>query len=212
MVHRYPDDIFTEPDFDDDTLANLGPLRGLAGTWEGAAGIDEHPSEDGAEQDAYVERYEAEPIDPQPNGPQVLYGLRYHTRIVKPGEVETFHDQVGYWLYEPATEAITLSIAIPRGQVALATGSASPDATSFRVAAAHGSLVSGIISIPFLEEHFTTTSFSMDVTIHDDSSWSYAQDTVLQISGRHEPFHHTDVHRLARVADPLPNPILRAQG
>jgi hypothetical protein len=44
MVHRYPDDIFTEPDFDDDTLANLGPLRGLAGTWEGAAGIDEHPS------------------------------------------------------------------------------------------------------------------------------------------------------------------------
>ncbi|SRR5258706_12995975 len=29
--------------------------------------------------------------------------MRYHTHIVKPGEVETYHDQVGYWLWEPAT-------------------------------------------------------------------------------------------------------------
>ena len=31
-----PDDIFTEPeDVDTDTLSNLGPLRPLAGIWEG---------------------------------------------------------------------------------------------------------------------------------------------------------------------------------
>jgi hypothetical protein len=49
------------------------------------------------------------------NGPQ-LYGLRYHTRIVKPDDPETFHDQVGYWLWEPATRAILLTLSIPRGQ------------------------------------------------------------------------------------------------
>lgn len=32
----YPADIFAEPkDIDPDTLANLGPLRSLAGIWEG---------------------------------------------------------------------------------------------------------------------------------------------------------------------------------
>jgi hypothetical protein len=31
-----PDDIFTEPeDVDPETLANLGPLSGLAGLWQG---------------------------------------------------------------------------------------------------------------------------------------------------------------------------------
>jgi hypothetical protein len=31
---RFPKDIFTEPDVDPDTLANLGPLAGMAGVWE----------------------------------------------------------------------------------------------------------------------------------------------------------------------------------
>ena len=39
-----PDDIFTEPNnVADDTLANLGPLRRLAGVWEGTMGGDDHP-------------------------------------------------------------------------------------------------------------------------------------------------------------------------
>ena len=46
----YPEDIFTEPDdVADDTLANLGPLRRLAGTWEGARGVDVNPKADGPE-------------------------------------------------------------------------------------------------------------------------------------------------------------------
>jgi hypothetical protein len=36
-VNPFPEDIFTEPeDIDPDTLANLGPLRRLAGVWEAA--------------------------------------------------------------------------------------------------------------------------------------------------------------------------------
>ena len=113
-MEPYGSDIFTEPDPDPDTLANLGPLRPLAGVWESVRGLDDHPIGPGSDTDGtliegglrneYVERYELQPIDPQTNGPQLLYGLRYHVHIVKPGEVETFHDQVGYWLWEAATQ------------------------------------------------------------------------------------------------------------
>src|SRR5580704_9123056 len=91
----FPTDIYTEPEADVDTLKNLGPLTGMAGIWKSAAGEDVHPTAGGPEQQAFLERYELQPIDPQTNGPQLLYGLRYHTHIVKPDSVETFHDQVG---------------------------------------------------------------------------------------------------------------------
>ena len=99
----YGDDIYTEPNGDSDTLANLGPLAPMAGVWQGTGGSDEHPEINGIGRDSFGERFELQPIDRQTNGPQLFYGLRYHTHITKPGEVETFHDQVGYWLWEPAT-------------------------------------------------------------------------------------------------------------
>lgn len=40
------------------------------------------------------------------NGPQPLYGLRYHTHVTKPGQVKTYDDQVGYWLWAPATGTV----------------------------------------------------------------------------------------------------------
>jgi hypothetical protein len=89
-VIDYGTDIYTEPDGSEDTLANLGPLRTMAGVFEGAEGIDEHPAADGVERNTFFEHYELYPIDRQTNGPQLFYGLRYHTHIVKPGEVETF--------------------------------------------------------------------------------------------------------------------------
>ena len=44
-----PEDLFTEPEIDPDTLANLGPLRRLAGVWEGAKGVDLNPKAEGPE-------------------------------------------------------------------------------------------------------------------------------------------------------------------
>src|SRR5208282_2671712 len=94
----FPKDIYTEPaDLDVDTLRNLGPLTGMAGIWEGTRGLDVNPKPEGPKKQAFLERIELQPIDPQANGPQVFYGLRYHTHIVKPRDVETYHDQVGYW-------------------------------------------------------------------------------------------------------------------
>ena len=203
-----PDDIYTEPDADPDTLAHLGPLAPLAGVWEGTGGQDAHPEVYGTGRDAFHERYELQPIDPQTNGPQLFYGLRYHTHIVKPGEVETFHDQVGYWLWEPATGTVTLTLGIPRAQVLLAGGTAAPDATDFEVRAAVGSEVYGILSNPFLDRNFRTLSYRMHVTVHPDGTWSYEEEGVLAIPGRDEPFSHTDVNTLTRVGPPAPNPLV----
>ena len=79
-----PADIFDEPDIDPDTIANLGPLRRLAGIWEGKRGHDINPKGDGPEHREYYERIELQPIDAQPNGPQLFYGLRYHVHITRP--------------------------------------------------------------------------------------------------------------------------------
>jgi hypothetical protein len=205
-----PADIFTEQDdIDVDTLANLGPLAPLAGVWQGTKGLDVNPYIDAPRRQVYVEHIEMQPIDPQSNGPQYFYGLRYHAHIVKPDEVETYHDQIGYWLWDPAARLIVHTLTIPRGQAVLATGSAAPDARQFTVSAVRGSTSNGIVSGPFLEAAFRTDSFTVTVTIGDDGTWSYEEDTVLQVHGRPEPFHHTDRNTLTRIAPPTPNPLAR---
>jgi hypothetical protein len=220
--HDYGSDIYTEPDASHDTLANLGPLRALAGTWTSAAGADAHPVGpgsditgevvDGDEHNVFVERYELQPIDPQTNGPQLFYGLRYHTHIVKPGEVETFHDQVGYWLWEPAARTVVHSLAIPRGQVVLAAGPAEPDATEFEVTASLGSEIYGILSNPFLDRAFHTVSFRVRVNVHEDGTWSYEEHTTLRVPDREDLVDHVDRNTLMRIAEPVPNPLAAANG
>ena len=204
----FPDDIFTEPeDVDPDTLANLGPLRRLAGIWEGRRGVDLAPKEEGPDRREYFERIEMQPIDPQANGPQLLYGLRYHQHVNTVEEDITFHDQVGYWLWEPATGLVMQSLTIPRGQVVLAGGRAAADGTGLTVAAQRGSTEFGIASTAFLEHAFRTEAYRLDVTFNPDGSWSYVSDTTLMVRGRPEPFIHRDRNTLTKVAEPTPNPL-----
>jgi hypothetical protein len=51
-----PADIFTEPeDVSPDGLANLGPLRRLAGVWQADKGIDVNPKAEGPERRVFIE-------------------------------------------------------------------------------------------------------------------------------------------------------------
>ncbi|MDO9370129.1 MAG: heme-binding beta-barrel domain-containing protein [Sphingopyxis sp.] len=204
---QVPDDIFTEPeDVDPETLANLGPLRRLAGIWEGQRGVDINPKADGPETREYYERIELQPIDPQANGPQLFYGLRYHLHVNTREEEISFHDQVGYWLYEAATGLILQTLAIPRGQIAIAAGHAAPDAKKLVLKATRGQTEYGICSTTFLDLAFRTDSYQISVDFHDDGTWSYVSDTTLIVKGREEPFLHRDRNTLTKIAEPDLNP------
>lgn len=204
----FPKDIYTEPqNIDVNTLNNLGPLTPMAGIWQGTRGLDVKPKAEGAKKQAYVERIELQPIDPQTNGPQLLYGLRYHVHVTKPDQVKTYHDQVGYWLWEPATNTIIHTLTIPRGQIAMAVGQATADATEFELVATNTDVSFGIRSAPFLEHAFKTVEFRIKVTINADGTWVYDEDTVMLIPGMDEPFHHTDRNILHKIAEPTPNPL-----
>ena len=205
-----PDDIFTEPeDVDPETLANLGPLARLAGVWEGQRGVDINPKADGPETRQYYERIEMQPIDPQANGPQLFYGLRYHQHVNTREEEITFHDQVGYWLYEAATGLIIQTLAIPRGQIAIASGHAEPGAKRLVVKAERGQTEYGICSTSFLDLAFRTDAYQLTVDFHDDGSWSYVSDTMLMVKGRDALFQHRDRNKLVKIAEPDLNPWAR---
>jgi hypothetical protein len=209
-VAAFPADIFTEPeDVDPDTLANLGPLRRLAGTWESANGQDRSPKADGPEERDYIERMVFEPIDPQANGPQLFYGLRYHVHINTAEEDITFHDQVGHWLWEPATGLVLQTLSIPRGQVAIAAGNAAPDADRLVLAAERGQTEYGICSTAFLEHAFRTDRYQIEVTFNADGTWSYVLETTLTVRGQPGSFTHRDHNIMVKLAEPKPNPWMQ---
>ena len=205
----FPEDIFTEPaEVDPDTLSNLGPLRRLAGTWEGRKGLDSSPKAEGPEERDYIERIVCEPIDPQANGPQLLYGLRYHIHITTEEEDITFHDQTGYWLWEPATGLVLQTVAIPRGQVALAKGQVEPGAETLVLVAERGQMENGIASSAFLEHAFRTDRYQIELTFDGDQRVNYVIETTLAVRGQ-PSFVHRDVNSLIKVAEPAPNPLMQ---
>lgn len=137
-------------------------------------------------------------------------GCDTHTHIAKPGEVETYHDQVGYWLWEPATGNLIQTLAIPRGQIVMAFGRAMKDATSFELVATREATTNGICSNPFLEYAFQTVEYRIKVQINTDGTWAYDEDTTLVVCGRSEPFQHTDHAVLTKIGEPTPNPLALA--
>lgn len=203
----YLDDIYTEAEGSDDTLGHLGPLSFLPGVWEGTKGVDVHPQVDGPETEEYVERWTFDPTDRQANGPQLYYGLRYHQHVHKPDEVETFHDQVGYLLWEPATGLVVMTLAIARAQVAMAGATVAPDAAGFTLRAEAGDPHFGISTAPFLDAAFHTSAWEVTFRSMDAQTFSYRQTTTLHVHGQDEPFAHTDANVLTRVAAPTLNPL-----
>ena len=131
----------------------------MAGIWQGIRGLDVNLKAEGPKKQVFVEHFELQPIDPQTNGPQLFYGLRYHSHIVKPDQVKTYHDQVGYWLWEPATNSVMHTLTIPRAQILMAVGEASANAKEFELIATHDSENFGICSAPFLDYAFKTIKF-----------------------------------------------------
>lgn len=183
-----------------DIIEKLGPLAGLAGVWEGDKGDDTAPDDDrGTEVNKFRERMTFEPFGPVNNHEQELYGLRYGTTAWRLGAEEPFHEETGYWLWDAAAKQIFRCFIVPRGLTVLAGGTAEPDAKSFELSAELGSETYGIASNPFLDREFKTVRYDLKVTVNDDGSFSYEEDTQIKIKGQSEIFHHIDKNTVRRV-------------
>jgi hypothetical protein len=185
---------------DEIALKNLGPLAALAGTWEGDKGDDVAPSDDrGTETNKYRERLRLEPFGPVDNHEQQLWGLRYSTIAYRLGEPGAFHEETGYWLWDPKDRQVLRCFLVPRGVAVIAGGTAAPDAKAFTLVAELGSPTYGICSNRFLDREFQTVRYEVTVRVNDDGSVSYDEDTQLKLPGRPDLFHHTDRNTLRRV-------------
>ncbi|MCZ6801563.1 MAG: heme-binding beta-barrel domain-containing protein [Nitrospirae bacterium] len=193
--------IFEKPaSIDQDIVHNLGPLAPLAGIWEGAQGLDVAPSSKGPVETKFRERMTFDPMGPVVNGPQVLYGLRYATVAWPLGQDNPFHEEVGYWLWDSQAQQVMRCFIVPRGIAINAGGPSTAQANTFEMIADVGSHTYGIASNPFLDKAFKTMRYELTVTIHDDGTMSYHEDTQLQIQGQSELFHHTDHNTLKQLA------------
>ena len=185
----------------DENIRNLGPLAPFAGIWEGTKGVDLAPDDDrvSVERNEFSERVVLEPIGLVENHEQSLYGLRYaKTACWRRGDKFHFMDSWGR-LWDAAARQVMLTFIVPRGVTVLAGGTVEPDATAMKLSAAVGSEVFGICSGPFLDEQFKTVRYDIELTVNDDGSFSYAQNTQLQIKGQSEIFAHTDENTLRKV-------------
>ena len=183
----------------DEIIENLGPLAPLAGTWESDQGVDTSRIKSKETVTKYRERAVFEPVGPVNNGPQKLYGLRYAMTAWPLGSDDAFHEELGYWLWDKENGQVLKTLMVPRGVTVNAGGCVKEDDKSFRLEAECGSETYGIMSNKFLDETYKTRYYSVDVTINDDGSYSYDQDTQLWIPVNQAIFHHTDRNTLKKV-------------
>jgi hypothetical protein len=184
----------------DENVANLGPLAPLVGAWEGDKGLDRAPSparEVG--ETRYRERITFVPTGRVDNHEQILWGLRTSTTAWRLGEVDAFHEEQGYVMWDAAAGQVFRMFMVPRGITVIAGGAVAADARRIVLAAELGSPTFGICSAPFLDREFQTVRYDLVCTLHDDGTFSYEGDTQMRMPGRAELFHHVDKNRLTRV-------------
>lgn len=183
-----------------DLQKQLGPLSTLIGIWEGNKGDDIAPADDrGTENNKFRERMTFEHAGLVQNHEQNLHVLRYSTKAWRLGEDDPFHEELGYWSWEPSTSEILRCFLIPRGIALIASGKAEATACSFTLKSQSGSRTNGMCVNSFLDREFKMLSYEVTLKILDKNTISYEQDTVLQIPGQAQPFHHTDKNTLIRV-------------
>jgi hypothetical protein len=178
---------------------NYGPLACLVGTWKGDSGMDVAPEPDDDEHSPYYETITFEAAGDVTNAEeQTLSVVRYHQVVKRQSNDEVFHDQIGYWLWDPATDTVVQTLTIPRAVTLLAGGEASVDGdeTVLEVAAKAGNAEWGIAQAPFMQAKATTTAYQHRMSVKGDTM-HYNQTTVLEIYGKHD-YQHTDENTLTR--------------
>lgn len=178
---------------------DYGPLYPLLGSWIGTRGVDKALQPEGVEQTPFIDQIDFHVAGAANNADsQDLVALRYHHVIRKQQNGLIFHDQIGHWIYEPASKTIMHSLTIPRGVCVLAGGKLEQQGqtTVMSVKATAGDADFGIVQSPFMLAKAKTRAFEMTMTLSGDKL-DYQETTYLDIYG--QSFDHIDKSQLQRV-------------
>lgn len=180
---------------------DYGPLASLAGNWAGKKGLDVSPAPDGGtENSPYSDALSFTPVGSLTNASeQHLVAMRYHHVVTRLSDGEVFHDQIGHWIFEPASGLLMHSISIPRGVTLLAGGKVhtKDGETVYSVSAEAGAETFGITQSPFMAEKARTKAYRMQICVKGNTL-SYSQCTSLYIYGK--DFEHSDESTLNRIS------------
>ncbi len=185
----------------ENTAVDYGPLKELIGVWQGAEGLDVAPEPEGAENNPYYETITYTAIGDVTNAEsQVLSAVHYRQIVQRKSNDEVFHDETGYWMWDPKTGIIMHSLVIPRAVCVLAGGSynGATDAAGnviMEVFAASDDEHWQIIQSPFMLENARTTEFHHKITV-GNGKLAYSETTTVEIYGK--VFEHTDNNELIR--------------
>jgi hypothetical protein len=180
---------------------DYGPLHCLIGNWQGDQGMDVAPEPDDDESTPYFETIVFEAAGDVTNAEiQTLSIVRYHRVVTRKSNNQVFHDQIGYWLWDPSTETVMQTLTIPRAVTLLAGGKASvtEESTVLEVSAADGDSSWGIAQSPFMQENARTVGFQHRIEISGDQL-NYSETTLLDIYGKTN-HKHTDENTLQRLS------------
>jgi len=178
----------------------FGPLAGLIGDWEGDEGLDVsyHHDVDEPIETIYREKATFKPFGPVDNGDQSLFGLDYKAAMWRGDEENPFHTELGYWLWDVAAGQVMRAFIIPRGSAILAGGDATADSTDFTMRAKSGDPGYGMATNLYLLQRANCVEYVVDVKV-GDGVFSYAEDSILQMTEVEGLYHHTDRNTLKRV-------------
>ena len=188
---------------------DFGPLQHLLGVWKGDKGMDVAPAKPTGkaataknlvkDQTPFSDIITIEPVGDVTNAKeQTLVVVRYHQVVSRKVDKTVFHDEIGYWIWNPANKTVMQSLLIPRAVGLLAGGKVTEakGSVTFKVSAAADNKDWGIVQSPFLQKKAKTERFVHTVTV-SGKTMTYAETTTLNIYGKR--FQHTDGNTLTRV-------------
>jgi hypothetical protein len=161
--------------------------------------MDIAPDPAGKEENPYFETLVFTPVGTATNANrQVLAALRYHQCVSRKSDGQPFHDQVGYFMWEPATGTVMQSLLIPRAVGLVAGGRCvvRQGAIVIELEAAADNPDWTIVQSPFMRDNARTVAFRHRITVEGDTL-AYDETTIVDIYGKR--FEHTDTNTLTRA-------------
>jgi len=184
-------------------IESVSPLNALIGTWRGDQGTDLAPRPVEDEDNPYFETltFKAVDIEIENAETQELVAVRYHQVVTEKESGDVSHDELGYWIWNKAENAIMLVFSIPRGVSVVAEGSleklnGNEKGIILKVSAGLDVPNAGIVQSAFMSQNAKTTAFVREMTMSGDTL-SYFQETTLKIYSK--TFAHADKNILRRV-------------